>query len=107
VIRRRSGVEKFEADLRRAPGHLRLAAAPVQLIGTVFLSPRVVDQPHALLTRVAGEEAAACLATDQPYAMTQPGWHRFEHRVTRSPVHSLQRGRHPASSVDALRRLLD
>jgi hypothetical protein len=107
MIRRRSGVEKFEADLRRMPGRFRLAATPVQLVGTVILSHRAADGPGALLAPVAGEDAAAFLASDQAYAMTQPGWCRLERWVARSPVHSLQRGRHPGDSVDALRRLLD
>lgn len=106
VIRRRSGVEKFEADLQRAPGGIRLAATPLQLVGTVILSRQAASGPRAELTTVAREDVAACLAADQAYAMTQPGWHRFEQWAMRSPVYRLQRGPHPGSSVDALQRLL-
>jgi len=38
VIRRRSGVKKFELDLRR--GGYRLAASPLQIGAVVFLSPK-------------------------------------------------------------------
>lgn len=106
VIRRRSGVEKFEADLRQAPAPTRLASAPLQLVGTVLLSPQVAATPGAMLTAGTGEALAACLAADQAYAMTQPGWDRFERGLMQLPVHCLQRGPHPGSSVDALQRLL-
>lgn len=105
VIRRRSGVEKFEADLRRAPAPARLAPAPLELVGTVILSQDVAADPGAMLVPVAGTALAACLAADQAYAMTQPGWDRFERRLMQLPVHRLQRGPHPESSADALQRL--
>src|SRR3546814_6805027 len=78
VIRRRSGVEKFEVDLRRAPRPVRLAEAPLRLVGTVVLSGRESGSSGALLVPVANDDVASCLAVDQAYAMTQPGWHRFE-----------------------------
>jgi len=106
VIRRRSGVEKFEADLQRAPAGTRLAATPLQLVGTVILSRHTAGGSRAELAPVAREDVAACLAADQAYAMAQPGWHRFEQWALGSPAHRLQRGPHPGSSVDALQRLL-
>src|SRR3546814_378757 len=78
VIRRRSGVEKFEVDLRRAPRPVRLAEAPLRLVGTVVLSGRESGSSGALLVPVANDDVASCLAVDQAYAMTQPGWHRSE-----------------------------
>lgn len=107
VIRRRSGVEKFEADLRRAPGQVRLAQAPLQLVATVLLSPQAGDGACARLAAASREDVAASLAADQAYAMTRPGWDRFEHWALHAPAHRLLRGPDPASSVDALRRLLD
>jgi hypothetical protein len=106
VIRRRSGVEKFEADLRRAPAHVRFAPAPLQLVGTVILSQQPSGRREASLVPMTGADVAACLAADQAYAMTQPGWSRFEQWATQSPAHRLQRGQHPGDSVDALRGLL-
>ena len=106
VIRRRSGVEKFEADLRHAPGSIRLAAAPLQLVGTVILSPQASGQSNARLIPAASDDIMACLLAGQAYARTQPGWHRFEGSIADSAVHYLERGRHPRDSVDALRQLL-
>lgn len=106
VIRRRSGVEKFEVDLQRPHRPLRFAQAPVEIVATVVLSERRARGPRASLTPMAREDVAACLAADQAYAMAQPGWNRFKRRVMRAGVHSLRRGRDPGSSVDALRRLL-
>jgi len=104
VIRRRSGVEKFEADLRQARG--RLAPQPLALAGAVFVSSQLADDPAALLTPIPAREIAARLRADQPYASGQPGWHRFEQQLIAQGVHELRRGRHPRASVDALRRLL-
>jgi hypothetical protein len=107
IIRRRSGAEKFEADLRLAPGPARLAPAPMQLVGAVVLDARQSQGAATLLTPVAARDVAACLAIDQSYAMAQPGWPRFKTAIARAGVHHLHRGRHPASSVDGLRQLLD
>ncbi|TPG11401.1 serine kinase [Rhodanobacter glycinis] len=104
IIRRRSGVEKFEADLRQ--GHGRLAAAPLELIGAVFVSSQSAEDPDVLLSPIPEHEIAARLCADQPYAATQPGWHRFGQRLMQAGVHQLRRGRHPRDSVDALRQLL-
>ncbi len=105
IIRRRSGVEKLEADLRR--GHGRLAAAPLELAGAVYVSSQLAADPAVLLRPMPREEIAARLAADQPYAAGQPGWQRFEQRLLQKGVHELRRGRHPRASVDALWRLLD
>lgn len=104
VIRRRSGVEKREADLRHGPG--RLATAPLILAGVVFVSSQWADDPDALLSPIPSDEIGARLAADQPYACGQPGWVRFVQRLTQLGAHQLCRGRHPRASVDALRRLL-
>lgn len=106
VIRRRSGVEKFEVDLRKAPRPVRLAAAPLKVVGTVVLSGRRSPRSGASLVPAARDEVVSCLAAGQGYAMTQPGWRRFERDITRSAVYHLHRGRHPGSAVDAVRRLL-
>ena len=105
VIRRRSGVEKFEVDLRQ--GHHRLATTPLELVGAVFVSAQSADDPDVLLSPVPGDEIAARLSADQSYAVGQPGWHRFEQRLMQLGIHQLRRGRHPRASVNALCRLLD
>jgi hypothetical protein len=104
TIRRRSGVEKFEADLRQGYGHV--ATAPLALMGAVFISADKADSAADMLTPMAHDEIATNLLADQPYAASQSGWHRFVHQLTEMDVHVLKRGRHPRDSVDAVRRLL-
>jgi len=105
IIRRRSGVEKFEADLRAGPG--RLAGAPLELAAVVFVSGETANDPDVLLSLVPRCELAARLSVDQPYAAGQPGWLQFEQRLLQLGVYELRRGHHPRASVDALRQLLD
>jgi len=105
VIRRRSGVEKFEADLRQGRG--RLAPAPLALAGAVFVCGETADDPDALLATVPVGEIAARLRADQSYASGQPGWHAFQQRMEQLGAHALRRGRHPRDAVAALCRLLD
>jgi hypothetical protein len=105
VIRRRSGVEKFEADLRQ--GNAALAANPLALTSAVFVCGETAEDPKALLTPMRHEDLAARLAADQPYASGQPGWQCFTEGLMRRGVYKLRRGAHPRASVDALRRLLE
>ncbi len=104
IIRRRSGVEKFEADLRQGFG--RIAALPQELIGAVFVSSQPADDPGALFSPVSRDEIAARLSAEQPYAAGQPGWHRFVRQLMQLGVYELRRGRHPQEGVHALWRLL-
>lgn len=105
VIHRRSGVEKFEANLR--DGHGRLALTPLKLVGAVCVSREPADDPDLLLSAVPVPEAVAWLANDQPYAAGQPGWHAFAQQLAQLGIHQLRRGHHPGASVEALRKLLD
>lgn len=105
VIRRRSGVEKFEADLRQ--GHGTIATDPLELVGAVFVSNKSADDADALLRPIPSHEVVTRLAVDQPYAAGQLGWHRFEQQLLQTGTYELRRGRHPRASVDALRLLLD
>ncbi|WP_158628901.1 serine kinase [Dyella choica] len=105
VIRRRSGVEKFEADLRLGDG--RLAAEPLKLVGAVFASAEVAENSGALLRPIPKDEIAARLRADQPYASGQAGWLHFQQKLVRMGVHELRRGAHPRAAVEALHALLD
>lgn len=105
VIRRRSGVRKFEVDLRREHG--RPAAGPLALAGAVFVCARVAEHPDALLAPLGAREAERLLDADQPHASRQPGWWRFKREIMDRGVHQLLRGPHPRDAVDALCRLLD
>jgi hypothetical protein len=104
IIRRRSGVEKYEVDLRRS-GY-RLAPAPLSIQALVFLSKRRGSDDR-LLVPVAARQRAARLAALQPYAAGQQGWRRFENSLASVRTYELRRGSHPAVAVAALRGLLD
>jgi hypothetical protein len=103
VISRRSGVRKFEVDLRR--GRYRLAPAPVQLAAVIFLSTASAAG-GALLQPLSGAQILQRLAVEQPYAANQPGWAAFCRKVTQLGAFELRRGRHPFEAVTALHNFL-
>jgi len=105
VIRRRSGVHKFEVDLRE--GYGRPANRPLALVGAVFVSAQPAASPDALLIPLAACEAGPLLEADQFHASRQPGWQPFKRQILDRGIHQLRRGRHPRDSIDALCRLLD
>jgi hypothetical protein len=102
VIRRRSGVEKFEIDLRRPEFHL--APRPLKIVGIVFLSPEKARR--SLVTPVRGAQLLARLQESQPYAAHQPGWATFRRRAGATPAFDLRRAAHPLETVAALQELL-
>lgn len=104
VIRRRSGVEKYEADLRYAPGVL--AAGPMAVACVVFASTQSADHPGRLVRPIPAHDIPSRLAAEQPYAASQPGWNAFVREVCRLGAYELRRGGHPDDSVKALRELL-
>jgi energy-coupling factor transporter ATP-binding protein EcfA2 len=103
VIRRRSGVEKFEIDLRH-PGY-RLATAPLRIGAVVFVSPRSADVA-TILTPIRKTRLTQQLEAAQRYAANQPGWSDFSRQVSRLPAFELRRGSHPLQAVAALEKLL-
>ena len=103
IISRRSGVRKFEVDLRQ--GSYRLAPAPVQLTAVIFLSPASAAG-GPLLQPLSRAQIQQRLAIEQPYAANQPGWAGFCRKVGRLGAFELRRGRHPFEAVTALRNFL-
>jgi hypothetical protein len=103
VIRRRSGVKKFEVDLRREP--FRLAGSPLPIVGVVFLSPRR-GGARSLLRPLSRSELRARLTQHQAYAARQPEWHDFMRRAAHLDAFELRRGEHPRQAVAALRTLV-
>ncbi|MGF6495965.1 hypothetical protein ABIE56_004167 [Luteibacter sp. 621] len=97
-IRRRSGVEKFEIDLRT--GRFRPAPEPLDITATILLSPQRSDGP--LLEPLARDDAMVRLAADQPYAARQPGWRRFVDTALMRGAWVLRRGPTPRATLDAL-----
>jgi hypothetical protein len=103
VIRRRSGVRKFEVDLRR--GGFRLARAPLKLGAIVFLSARSAGR-GPLLRPLERADVLARLELAQAYAAGQPEWPAFRRGAAALAAFELRRGRDPNESVDALEQLL-
>ena len=103
VIRRRSGVEKFEMDLRHPP--YRLARAPQRISALVFVSSKRAGK-RPLLNSLHSGAIAERLASGQRYAASQPGWKSFAMQAARLPAFELLRGSHPQRAVEALRELL-
>ncbi|MDE2262536.1 MAG: serine kinase [Gammaproteobacteria bacterium] len=104
VIRRRSGVRKFEVDLRQR--RFRLAPRPLEIQGLVALCAGSAAGGEPQLVPLAPAEADARLRASQPYAVSQPGWRIFAERMRSVPAFELRRGRHPRDSIAALRQLL-
>ena len=103
VIRRRSGVRKFEVDLRRA--RYRLAASPLKIVAVVFLSPKSAgDRP--LLESMPRARMLEKLTVAQAYAANQPQWSAFGKNMSKLDAFELRRGRDPREAVEALRVLL-
>lgn len=101
-IQRRSGVRKFEIDLRQ--GDYRLAARPPKLSTIVFLSPR--EGGKALLRPLSGTDVRARVLAAQPYAAAQPHWKQFEANTRVLGGYELRRGRHPQEGAERLHELL-
>jgi hypothetical protein len=104
VIRRRSGIKKFELDLRH--GGYKLAPAPLRIGAVVFLSSKSAGS-GPLLRPLSKSQLLAKLAQTQAYAANQPEWPIFEKRVCRLDAFELRRGLHPIEAVEVLRALLD
>lgn len=104
IIRRRSGVRKFELDLRR--GTHRLAASPLEIGAIVFLSAQKAGG-GPLLRPMAKSSIAARLKEAQAYAANQPQWPAFCKRISRLEAYELRRGEHPLEAVDVLRSLVE
>lgn len=101
-IQRRSGVRKFEVDLRRGP--YRLAARPPQLAAAVFLSARAGGR--TLLRPLSGADVRARLLAAQPYAAGRPRWQQFASSMRQLAGYELRRGRHPQEGAERLHELL-
>jgi hypothetical protein len=104
IIRRRSGVEKFEVDLRRTS--YRLAPSPLEVSGVVFITRRRAGK-QPILGLLRKSEMLAKLDRRQRYASNQPGWTDFRQRLSTMNAYELRRGRHPADAAEALQRALE
>jgi len=103
VIRRRSGVKKFEVDLRSA--RFQLAKSPLKIVAVVFLSSQSADA-RPLLKSLSKSALLAKLAAAQAYGANQPQWRAFSRNASRLDAFEMRRGGHPLEAVEALRSLL-
>ena len=103
LIRRRSGVQKLEIDLRQR--HFNLAPAPLPIAAVIMVSARSAGG-RSLLSPLRGSVLLEQLAACQRYAANQPGWAAFTRKVARLPSFELRRGSEPLESVNALQELL-
>ena len=103
IIKRRSGVEKFEVNLRR--GGFKLAKAPLKIIGVAFLSSRPAGT-NPLLRSLSTSETLARLKREQAYGASLPQWRAFSRTLLRLGGFEVLRGSHPAATVETLRSLL-
>jgi hypothetical protein len=104
VIRRRTGVRKYEIDLRR--GDYALVKRPLKIGAIVFLSAKTAGS-RPLLKALRPAQAMPMLVREQAYAANQPSWSSFSRTVRRVPFFELRRGQHPSESVAALRELME
>ncbi len=108
VITRRSGVKKFEVDLRRGRrgnGRYRLAHTAQKIVAIVYLSQEAAAQGELLLP-LTKRNLASRLASDQRYAAGQSQWGAFKNSLSAVRGYELRRGRHPSEAVDALRQVI-
>ena len=102
-IRRRSGVQKYQTNLREVPGEI--ARVPLQLAAIVMLSRRTVKRQPALKL-LPPKTFLTRLRREQPYAAGMANWQEFEARIANRPVYELRRPQHPDIAVRALQALL-
>jgi hypothetical protein len=104
IVRRGSGVRKYEVDLRDAArATLRL---PAKLVAVVVLSHRKAGRGGNLMHELTARELLRALDRDQPYARSRPLWRELLASLRRVPVFRLERGAAAADTATALAVLL-
>jgi hypothetical protein len=103
VIRRRSGMKKFEVDLRR--DGFRLAKSPLRIVGAVVLCPESAGH-RPLLKPISRSAVLANLTDSQAYAASQAQWGEFRRNMSGIKAFELRRGSHPNEAAEAVRSLL-
>lgn len=103
IILRRSGVKKFEVDLRRE--QFKLAKSPLRIVGVAFLSPRSAGRGPQL-RRLSTADTLARLGREQAYGAGLPQWRAFSRALLRLGGYEIRRGAAPTASVELLRSLL-
>jgi hypothetical protein len=103
VISRRSGVRKFEVDVRKS--RYRKPVAALRIRALVFLSAAAASGT-SLLKPLSTAQMLDRLAAEQAYAAGRSGWDEFCAGLAGTRVFELRRGQHPSQAVAALRDCL-
>jgi hypothetical protein len=103
VIRRRSGIAKYEVDLRRK--EFRLAPAPLKLVAIAYLTSESARK-GSLLRPIPYPMSIRRLASLQGYGAHLPQWRRFCADLRKTETVEVHRGKHPSETAEALRFLL-
>jgi hypothetical protein len=104
VIQRRSGVRKFELDMRGGPYRISPHALSLEHV-VVLRADRAKRAPA--LRKLGPAQLRRALTQTQPYAAGLPGWPAFLRRIASLPAYELYRGAHPDDSVAELQRLFE
>ncbi len=105
LIRRSSGVQKHEADVRKGIG--RIASRPPRVAAIVFLMPEPAARGSDLLRAIDNPRAMARIAAEQPYTARQAGWQAFLDTGSGIPAFELHRGAHAADALACVDAMLD
>jgi hypothetical protein len=103
VIRRRSGVKKFEVDIRRE--QFRLSPAPLEIVAIAYLTSKPAGT-RSLLRSVSTAGSQRRLASLQGYASGLPQWRQFCATLRHIESFEVHRGKHPLETVAALQSVL-
>jgi hypothetical protein len=103
VIRRRSGIAKYEVDLRRK--EFRLAPAPLKLVAIAYLTSESARKGE-MLRPIAHAKSIRRLASLQGYGAHLPQWRKFCAKLRKTETVEVHRGKHPSETAKALRILL-
>lgn len=103
IIQRRSGVRKFEVDLRRK--EFRLAQAPLKIVAVAMLTAEIAGT-RPILRLLSKSELRAKMREMQAYGANLPQWESFSKQMSHMGRVEVRRGEHPLETVEALRTLL-
>jgi hypothetical protein len=103
VILRRSGVRKYEINLRG--GEFNLAERPLKIVAVAFLSARS-GGTGSLVHRLSPADTRARMMREQAYGASLPQWKGFSRDLSELGGFEILRGADPSTSVAALRAVL-
>lgn len=103
VIRRRSGIEKLELDLRSVRN--LISPSPLRLASIVFVSeePASGSEPPIPIDK---RELRRRLTTTQSYAAAQPNWMEFWRQAREVPAFVIRRSRDPIVAARHIEAML-